>query len=137
LYECEAVGHHRMAAMVENNMAFPLLSLGSFKEAKSSFYDRAGDLNVFPIVFDEFKSTKRSRVYTLKPKQYTLAQEVIEQAVETLEITDGEAFLAEALTTAGVLAVRQRRFIDAKKSFEASYKVAERCGDNEGAGRAY
>ena len=57
-------------------------------------------------------------------------------AVETLESTDGEALLAEALTTKGVVARRLELYTDARKNFEAAYRVAERCGDNEGAGRA-
>jgi len=61
---------------------------------------------------------------------------VIQRAVKTLERTDGEALLAEAVTTKGLVAARQRRYNDAKKSFEAAYNIAERCGDNEGAGRA-
>lgn len=44
--------------------------------------------------------------------------------------------LAEALITAGILAVKQQQHGAAKKSFEAACRVAERCGDNECAGRA-
>jgi hypothetical protein len=35
-----------------------------------------------------------------------------------------------------VVAVRLGQHSEAKKNFEAAYKVAERCGDHEGAGRA-
>src|SRR6185295_7321780 len=76
-----------------------------------------------------------ARLY-LENKQFALAEEAIDRAVRTLELTDGEAALAESLTTAGVIAARQCRYSEAKKSFEAAFRVAERCGDQEGAGRA-
>jgi hypothetical protein len=61
---------------------------------------------------------------------------MIKRAVKTLELTDGEAILAEAVTTRGLVAAKQKRYTEAKKSFEAAYNIAVRCGDNEGAGRA-
>jgi hypothetical protein len=69
-------------------------------------------------------------------KQYSLAREVIEAAVKTLKLTDGEALLAEALTTSAIVAVRMEWYSEAKKNFEAAHRIAERCGDREGAGRA-
>jgi tetratricopeptide (TPR) repeat protein len=64
------------------------------------------------------------------------AQETIDQAVVALESTDGDAALAEALVTKGVVACRQRRYSEARNSFESAHRVAERRGDNEAAGRA-
>ncbi|HEV8426859.1 MAG TPA: hypothetical protein VGQ41_03030 [Pyrinomonadaceae bacterium] len=75
------------------------------------------------------------RLY-IETKQYVQAREVIEQAIETLERTDGEGFLADPLRSAGIVAARQERFADAKKNFAAAFKLAERCGDKEGAGLA-
>jgi TolB-like protein len=136
LYQCEAIGHHRFAAAVENNLGFLLLSLGHFKESENHLL-RSQRL------FECFSDTVRgaqvketlARLY-VETQQYLEAQEIIEQAVRTLEITGGESFLSEALTTSGVVAARQGRSSDAKKTFEAAYRVAERCGDTEGAGRA-
>ena len=34
------------------------------------------------------------------------------------------------------MAARQCQYTEAKKSFEAAFRVAERCGDHEGAGLA-
>jgi tetratricopeptide (TPR) repeat protein len=76
-----------------------------------------------------------ARLY-LETKQFDLAEEAIGRAVTTLELTDGEAALAESLTTAGVVAAKQLRYSEAKRSFEAAFRVAERSGDHEGAGRA-
>jgi len=136
LYEFEAVGHHRYIAAVENNLGFLLLNVGSFEESEQHLLHSRR-------LFESFSDSVRAaqvnetlaRLY-IETKQYTLAQEVIERAVETFEVTDGEALLAEALTTNGVLACKIGLYGDAKKSFEAAYRVAERCGDNEGAGRA-
>ena len=72
----------------------------------------------------------------IEKRQYALAEEMIQRAVRTLERTDGEALLAEAVTTSGLVAAKQKRYNEAKKSFEAAYNIAVRCGDNEGAGRA-
>ncbi len=69
-------------------------------------------------------------------KRYSLAEEAIRKAIEIFEVIDGEALLSEALTTQGLLLCKLDRFRAAKKSFEAGYRVAERCGDNESAGRA-
>ena len=136
LYESEALGHHRYVATVENNLGFLLLSLGSYEESEKHLLRSR---KLFEALSDSIRGAQvnetLARLYT-ETSRYDLAQKVIERAVETLELTDGEAFLAEALTTAGVIAARQGRHGDAKKSFEAAYKVAERCGDNEGAGRA-
>ena len=61
-----------------------------------------------------------ARLY-LETKQFALAEEAIDRAVKILELTDGEAALAESLRTAGVVAARQRRYAEAKKSFEAAF----------------
>ena len=136
LYECEAVGHHRYVAVAENNLGFLLLSLGFHDEAERRL---VRSRRLFESLADSIRGAQvnetLARLY-IETRQYHLAQEAIQLAVETLELTDGEAYLAEALTTSGVVAARQQRYGDAKRSFEAAYKVAERCGDQEGAGRA-
>jgi DNA-binding winged helix-turn-helix (wHTH) protein len=136
LYECDAIGHHRFAAAVENNFGFLLLSRRSFEESEKHLLRSQ---RLFECFSDSVRGAQvketLARLY-IETEQYSRAQQIIGQAVETLEITGGEAFLSEALTTAGVVAVRQGRYSDAEKNFEAAYRVAERCGDNEGAGRA-
>ena len=132
LYECEAVGHHRYVAVAENNLGFLLLSLGFHDEAERRL---VRSRRLFESLADSIRGAQvnetLARLY-IETRQYHLAQEAIELAVETLELTDGEAYLAEALTTSGVVAARQQRYGDAKRSFEAAYKVAERCGDQDG-----
>jgi TolB-like protein len=136
LYESEALGHHRYVAAGENNLGFFLLSLGSYEESEKHLLRSR---RLFESVSDSVRGAQvdetLARLY-IETKQYPLAKEVIERAVETLELTDSEAFLAEALTTNGVVASRLGLHADAKRRFEGAYKVAERCGDHEGAGRA-
>ena len=136
LYECEAIGHHRFAAAVENNLGLLLLSFRSYKESEQHLLRSR---SLFQCFADSVRRAQvnetLARLY-IETKQYSLAQDAIQEAVETFELTDGEAFLAEALMTAGVVAARQRRYSDAKKCFEGAYKVAERCGHKEGAGHA-
>ena len=136
LYESEAIGNHRLAAAVENNRGFLLLSLGLLDESERHLLRSR---RLFDGYSDKVRGAQvnetLARLY-LETKQYSLARETIDLAVETLESTDGEALLAEALTTKGVVARRLELYTDARKNFEAAYRVAERCGDNEGAGRA-
>jgi TolB-like protein/Tfp pilus assembly protein PilF len=136
LYECEVLGHHRNVAVAENNLGFLLLSLGAFAESEKHLLRSRRLFECFSYSIQAAQVNETLARLYIDTKQYEIAQEVIAKAVETLEFTDGEAFLAEALTTAGIVAAKQHRYIDASKRFEAAYKVAERCGDNEGAGRA-
>jgi DNA-binding winged helix-turn-helix (wHTH) protein/tetratricopeptide (TPR) repeat protein len=136
LYESEALGHHRNVASVENNFGFLLLNLGAHEESEQHLL-RAG--RIFDVLGDNVRGAQvndtLARLY-LQTKQHTYAEEVIDKAVETLEMTDSEAILAEALTTKGMVACRVGRHGDGKRNFEAAYKVAERCGDHQGAVRA-
>jgi len=94
-------------------------------------------------LFEEFHDIVRgaqvketlARLY-VATKRYTLAQESIYKSVRVLEHTDGEALLAEALTTCGLVESKLGNFVTARNNFQAGCNVAERCGDHEGAGRA-
>ncbi|HEV8426860.1 MAG TPA: winged helix-turn-helix domain-containing protein [Pyrinomonadaceae bacterium] len=136
LYAYEAIGNHRLAAAIENNFGFLLLSLRLFDESETHLLrSKRLFLNLSDAVRGAQVNETLCRLY-IETRQYALARQTIEQAVETLDHTDGEALLAEALRTAGIVAARQKRFADAKKNLEAAFKVAERCGDKEGAGLA-
>ncbi|HKZ77856.1 MAG TPA: ATP-binding protein, partial [Pyrinomonadaceae bacterium] len=54
----------------------------------------------------------------------------------TLENSGEEALLAEALTTQGLVLCKLGRRHEAKPVLQRAQRVAERCGDNEGAGKA-
>jgi TolB-like protein/Tfp pilus assembly protein PilF len=136
LDEFEAIGHHRYAAIVENNMGMLSLSRGEYKDSEEHLIRALRLLTGFS---DSLRAAQVNetfaRLYT-ETKRYSLAETMIEQAMKVFELADNDVLLAEALTTKGILAGRVGRVNDAKKSFEASYQISERCGDNEGAGVA-
>jgi DNA-binding winged helix-turn-helix (wHTH) protein/tetratricopeptide (TPR) repeat protein len=136
LYESEALGHHRNVASVENNIGFLLLNIKSYRESEPHLL-RAR--RVFEGLGDTIRKAQvnetLARLY-IEIAQYDQAAEVINSAVTALELTDSEALLVEALTTKGIVASRKGDYRDAKKSFEAAQKVAERCGDPQGVCRA-
>jgi DNA-binding winged helix-turn-helix (wHTH) protein/tetratricopeptide (TPR) repeat protein len=136
LYEWEAIGNHRLVAAAENNFGYLLLCLGLTTESEIRL-TRA--LELFKSFSDELRGAQvhetLTRLYLAK-NDLRRAHTAIQKAVKTLETTDGEAILAEALTTKGVVAQRLGRHQEAKQSFEGAYRVAERCGDQEGAERA-
>ena len=135
-YEFIAIGHHRYTAVVENNHGFLLLKLGRFEEAEVRLV-RARKL------FNEFNDLVRksqvddtlARLY-IATSRFELADLASRRAVSCLEESDEDALLAEALTTRGLLFCRLKRFTEARLSLEGAWRIAERCGDSEGAGRA-
>jgi len=68
--------------------------------------------------------------------KYSEAENAINQSVDTLENSGEDAFLAEALTTRGLVLCRLGKRHEAKPSLERAQRVAERCQDSETAGRA-
>ncbi|HEY6806804.1 MAG TPA: tetratricopeptide repeat protein [Pyrinomonadaceae bacterium] len=136
LYEFEAIGNHTQTAAAENNFGYLLLSMCLFAEAEEHLLHAL-------TLFTKFSND----LYTAQVNE-TLAQlysatgdlpgalDHANQAVAVLEVTDGEAILAEALHTKGLIVSKLCRFSEARNCFEASYRVAERCGDSNGACRA-
>jgi tetratricopeptide (TPR) repeat protein len=136
LYEFEAIGHHRYVAIVENNIGLLLLTMGDYDKSEQHLLRSLKLLNGFSdSVRGAQVNETLARLY-IQTKQYDFAQTVIGRAVKTFELADNEALLAEALTTHGIVAARLGRPNEAKRSFEASYRISERCSDNEGAGVA-
>lgn len=136
LHQFEAVGHHRYVALVENNIGLLLLDRRSYADAEKHLL-RARKL--FEALSDTLRGAQLnetlSRLY-IGTKEYERAQELIAQAITVFEHADAEAILAEALTTSGIVSTRLGRFSEAKRSFEAAYKISERCSNSEGAGVA-
>jgi signal transduction histidine kinase/ActR/RegA family two-component response regulator len=132
----EQVGNLRYVAAVENNRGFLLLSLQRFTEAethlelaRSLFSDLADSVGCAQV--DE----TLARLY-LSCDDYEKAKRAIELAVDTLEGCGEDALLAEGLTTKGLILCRLGQRQEAKPILERARRVAERCGDREGAGRA-
>jgi signal transduction histidine kinase/ActR/RegA family two-component response regulator len=132
----EQVGNLRYVAAVENNRGYLLLALGRFVEARPHL-ERARDL--FKGLADTVGCAQVDETLAqlyLGSQEYESAQAAIELAVNTLEGSGEDALLAEALTTQGLISCRLGRRHEAKPILERARRVAERCGDREGAGRA-
>ena len=132
----EQMGNLRYAAAVENNRGLLLLSLQRFSQAKShlqrarKLFARLGDGVGCAQVADTL-----AQLY-LASEKYNDADNEIHFAVNALETSGEDALLAEALTTQGLIKSRLGHRQEAKPILERARRVAERCGDREGAGRA-
>ena len=132
----EQVGNLRYLAAVENNRGYLLLTLNRFEEAQihlqraRNLFSEFGD-NIGRAQVDE----TLAQLY-LSSGDYDAAERSIELAVNTLEESGEDALLAEALTTQGLILCRLEHRHEAKPIIERARRVAERCGDREGAGRA-
>lgn len=131
----EGIGNYRYTAVVENNRGYLLSSLKRFDEAQFHL-ERARKL------FDELSDyVRRAQVdetlaqLYLGSNQHEMALRAVCRAVDTMETTGEEALLAEALTTHGLVLCQLGRRHEAKPILERATRVAERCGDNEGAGK--
>jgi len=136
LDEFESIGNHRNVAAAKNNLGYLLLNLGEFADSERCL---KGALNLFHSFHDHVRVAQVSETLAklyLMTGQYDLAFALIEKAVTTLESSDGEALLTEALTTKAIIVGRLGGSEDAKRIFEGAYRVAERCGDSEGMARA-
>ena len=132
----EQLGNLRYVAVVENNRGYLLLSLKRFEKSRSHL-ERARNL------FDELGDTvgcaqvdeTLAQLY-LASDRHQFAERSIKLAVGTLEGSGEDALLAEALTTQGLILCRLAQRQEAKPILERARRVAERCGNREGAGRA-
>jgi signal transduction histidine kinase/FixJ family two-component response regulator len=132
----EGIGNHRYTAIVENNHGYLLSALRRFDEAQHHL-ERARKL--FEELGDQVRRAQVDETLAqlyLASEQYELAQRSVSRAVETMETTGEEALLAEALTTHGLVLCKLKRRHEAKPILHRARRVAERCGDYEGAGRA-
>jgi len=136
LYESEAIGDHRTTATVENNYGLFLLNLGAWQEAETHLLRSR---RFFEALSDKFRGAQvnetLTRLYLATNRDLT-AELTIEDSIRTLESTDSEAVLCEALTTGGIVSGKLGDHVVAKSRFEAAYRIAERCGDREGSRRA-
>ena len=132
----EFVGNLRYAAAVENNRGYLLLSLQRFTESQTHL-ERARAL--FTNLGDSIGCAQVDETLAqlhIASEHYELAERAIKQALNTLEGSGEDALLAEALTTQGLILCRLGHRQEAKPVIERARRVAERCGDREGAGRA-
>jgi TolB-like protein/predicted negative regulator of RcsB-dependent stress response len=135
-YEFEAIGHLRYTAVVKNNHGYFLLDLKRFAEAEihllhaHELFQRLGD-KVRKAQVDDCLA----KLY-METDRLDLAESALERAIMSLETDDEEALLAEALTTKGRLFCKLGRHLEGREILDGAWRIAERCGDIEGAGRA-
>ena len=135
-YHFEQTGHVRYRAHVENNLGFLLSTVGRFAEA----HEHVGRARrIFAGLKDAGSVAQvddtRARVLLAEGKRAE-AERSARAAVRALEKGDGQALLAEALTTHGVALARTGQYARARRALERALVVAGRVGDREGAGRA-
>jgi len=136
LYQFEAIGNHRLKAIVENNHGNLLLSLKRLCEAEERLVLAR---KLFAGLDDKVRLAQVDETLAqlhVAASKFDLAEQAILRAVESLGKGGEEALLAEALTTHGVILCRLGRHREAKRVLERSNRMAESCGDREGAGRA-
>ena len=110
LYEFEAVGNHRLVAIVQNNLGYLLLSMQNYTEAEHHLlrarrsFDWLNDKIRCAQVDDSL-----ARLY-LAQHYFDQADASIERALQTMEVGDEDALLAEALTTKGIIYCRSKRY---------------------------
>jgi signal transduction histidine kinase/ActR/RegA family two-component response regulator/predicted negative regulator of RcsB-dependent stress response len=136
LHHFKNIGNHRYTAIVENNYGYLLSTLNRIDEA-CLHLDRAR--NLFEMLQDNVRRAQVDETIAqlyLTSGDFQRAERSINLSVDTLEVSGEDAFLAEALTTRGLVLCKLGKRHEAKPNFERAVRVAERCGDREGAGRA-
>ena len=136
LYEFDAIGHHRYAALVENNHGYLLLALQRLGEAEVHLI-RAR--NLFEVLCDQVKQAQVNDTLArlhIAAHRYKHADQCISRSIAILEAGGEDALLAQSLRTKGLVLCRLSEYRAAKKVLERAQQVAEHCGDIEGGGRA-
>ncbi|MFN2533275.1 MAG: ATP-binding protein [Pyrinomonadaceae bacterium] len=132
----ERIGNRRYTAAVANNHGYLLLTLDRYQDAQQQLEEAR---RLFDQLADEVRCAQVDETLAqlyLRSENYGSAERSIKLAVNTLEGSGEDALLAEALTTYGLIQCRLGRRHEAKPILERARRVAERCGDREGAGRA-
>jgi signal transduction histidine kinase/FixJ family two-component response regulator len=132
----EAIGNRRYTAIVENNYGYLLSTLKRFEEALLHLGRARGILEEFGDHVRRAQVDETLAQLYLASEQYDLAERSIKLAVDALETSGEDALLAEALSTQGLVLCRLGRRYEAKPSLERARRLAERCGDHEGAGKS-
>ena len=136
LCQFEAIGNYFYVAFTENNYGNLLITLKQpekaephIKRARKLYEQHSG--KVYKAQFDD----TQARFY-IAAEQFDLAEHAITKSIETLEASGEEAWLAESLTTQGVLLSRTGHVRQAKRVLQRASQIAEGGGNREGAERA-
>lgn len=136
LYEFEGIGNHRLSAITENNLGIEMLLMGNFNTAE---FHLLRARKTFKCFDDRIRCAQvdesLAQLYFAQDR-FDEANISIDRAVQTMENGDEDAFLTEALTTKGLIYCKLKRYSQAKTLLENAYRLAQRCGNSEGAGRS-
>lgn len=127
----EAIGNHRYAAIGENNYGYLLVTFNRLDEAESHLV-RARKL--FAALDDKRRCAQVDDSLAhlhLAAGRLELAEKAVRQAVNALETGGLDGFLAESLTTQGLVLCKLGRRREAKRILDRARQIAERCGDIE------
>jgi TolB-like protein len=136
LYEFEEIGNHRLAAIAENNNGYLLLTLKRLDEAETHLVRARTLFEGFADKVREAQVDETLAQLHIAAERPDLAEQAIMRAIQGLQIGGEEALLAEALRTQGLILCRLKRHREARRVLERANRVAESCGDREGAGSA-
>jgi signal transduction histidine kinase/CheY-like chemotaxis protein len=136
LNQFSLIGNRRYCAIVENNHGYLLISLNQNDEAEQHLIHAH---RLFKSLEDSVRRAQVEETLTqlyIVSNRLDLAAETIQQAIETLETSGEDALFAEALTTHGLVLSKLKQWQESRLLLERAQRLAERCGDYEGAGRA-
>ena len=136
LHEFEGIGNHRLSAITENNLGIGMLLMGNFKTAEFHLLRARKTFDCFDDRIRCAQVDESLAQLYFAQDRFDAAKISIDRAVQTMENGDEDAFLTEALTTKGLVYCKLKRYSQAKTLLENAYRLAQRCGNSEGAGRS-
>jgi tetratricopeptide (TPR) repeat protein len=136
LHDFEGVGNHRLTAIVENNLGLLSMLMRRLSDAEFRLLRARHSFSHFD---DQIRCAQvddsLARFY-LAQEEFDKARIAIEGAVLTMERGDEDVLLAESLRTLATIFCKLCRYSEAQKALDGAYRLASRCGDVDGAGRA-
>ncbi len=127
-YHFEQAEHKCYRANVENNLGFIYFTINRFKEAHEHL-DKAR--RILATLKDASTIAQvdetRARVF-LKEKRYSQAEKVARAAIKTLEQSDRQSLLVEALITHGTVLARVGRYSVALSTLRRAIEISQQIG---------
>jgi tetratricopeptide (TPR) repeat protein len=124
-YHFEQAGHKCYWANVENNLGFLYFKINRFKDAHEH-------LDQARLILTRLKDSgtlaqvdeTRARVF-IKQKRYAEAEKLVQSSIKTLEQSDRQLLLAEALVTHGTALARLRNYRAALSAFRRAIHISQ------------
>lgn len=127
-YHFEQAEHRCYRANVENNLGFIYFTINRFKEAHAHLDQARRILTTLKDAgtIAQVDET-RARVF-LKEKRYSQAEKIARLAIKTLEQSDRQSLLVEALITHGIALARLGRYSVALSTFRQAADISQQIG---------